>query len=408
MALSLYQWLELLEVRAGRTPSCSINETFNCAAVWNSAFAHNVHAILGVPVAGLGILWGAVALALSLLFLQRSRAGGDSSPFSSGLKVWALLGLLSCVTFVTASVHAKAVCLTCLGTYALVLVFAVAALGLLGAPFLPSLKELTPGAGWALVLAVPVYVALLYPAARTPQVAQAMLPKLERPEVKEMSALIASLPQSEKLTTSWARAQWQSSQPQDVSMFPVHARKGNPAAAVKLVEFTDILCTHCAQFEELLHEVEQAAPGSLSVEPRYYPLDAECNPEPGLKQWGDGLRCFGARLQICAEPHPSFFALRRELFKNQHRLDQPIMLAIAQRHGLESEALKSCMKSPQTEARLAEDIAYAKKYAIEGTPLVLLNGKVAPPAPVFLMGMALSGGDANASFFQQLPPPPAQ
>src|SRR5512133_1772745 len=111
-----------------------------------------------MPVAGLGVLWGTVAFVLSFLFVQRSRAGGDGEAFKGAVKVWAILGVLGTVTFITASIQAQALCITCLGTYALTAGFAVAALGLLSGPAIPPLKDLTPGAGWAMVLSVPLYL----------------------------------------------------------------------------------------------------------------------------------------------------------------------------------------------------------------------------------------------------------
>lgn len=406
LALAVYQWLELIQVRAGHTPACAINDTFNCASVWNSTFAHNIHEYLGVPVAGLGVLWGLVALILSFLFAQRSRATGDGSTFSGAVKVWAIAGLLSCVTFVTASLQAKAVCLTCLGTYALVMGFAVTALGFLGKPLFPQPRDVVRGMGWVLVVSMPIYLGLLYPGQRTPRGMEPSLPQANAEDPNDLGKIVESLPEREKLAASWAREQWKKSQPLDVSMFPIHARKGNPDAPLKLVDFTDILCSHCAQFEEFMHEVEKVAPPeNVSIEPRYYPIDGECNPDiAGSAK--DGVRCYGARLQICSQKHPNFFLMRRELFQNQSKLNQGLMLAIATRHGLNAETLNACMKSPETAARLAEDIAYARKYKIEGTPLVLLNGKIAPFSPFFLMGMAMSGGNADAPFFQKLPPPP--
>ncbi len=410
VGLAIYQWIELLELRAGRMPGCAINETVNCATVWNSPLAHRIHEYLGIPVAGTGVLWGIVAFTLSFLFAQRVRATGDGSTFAGALKVWAIIGVLSCVTFATAAFQAKALCLTCLGTYALALGFAVGALKLIGGPPIPPMSELVPGAGWALVLSVPVYFGLLYPGTKTPQGNDAAVVKhLEQQNnPDDFGAVIDSLPEREKLSTSWAREQWKNSQPQDVSMFPVHARKGNPEAAVKIVEFTDILCGHCAQFEELSLELERMAPpGTVSFEPRYYPLDGECNPDiKGSAK--DGVRCYGAKLQICTEKNPKFFLMRRELFQNQQQLDLGMMVAIAGRHGIDTGALASCINAPETAARLNEDIAYARKYGIEGTPLVLLNGKNAPPAPAFLLGMILSRGNADAPWFLKLPPPPTE
>ena len=191
-------------------------------------------------------------------------------------------------------------------------------------------------------------------------------------------------------------------------MFPAHVLKGNPLAPVKVVEFSDVLCPHCAQFEGLFREIEKLSPqGNLSFEPRYYPLDSECNPDiKGTAH--DGVRCYGARLQICTERHPRFFDIRREVFENQSRLDVGMMLSIAKRHGVDESALNECMKSPETVSRLAEDLAYARLYAIEGTPMVLLNGKTAPPAPIFLMAMALSAGNADSPLLLKLPPPPKE
>ncbi len=408
VALAVYQWLELIELRAGHTPACAINATVNCAAVWDSPFSHRIHEFIGIPVAGLGVVWGAVAFTLSFMFIQRSRATGDGSTFSGALKVWALLGLLSCVTFITASIQAQAVCLTCLGTYALTLGFAIGALKLIGGPVIPPSRDLVPGAGWAMVLAVPVYLGLLYPGSKTPTSTAPAVPVIDTHDPRDFGATVDSMPEREKLTASWAREQWKASQPQDVSMFPVHALKGNPNAPMKVVEFTDILCGHCAQFVALFHEIESLAPAqNVSLEPRYYPLDKECNPAINSSA-NNGVRCYGARLQICTEKNPKFFAMRSELFENQARLDQGMMLSIAKRYGVDENELNTCMRSPETAARLAEDIAYAKKYAIEGTPLVLLNGKVAPPSPIFLMAMAMSGGDADSPVLLKLPPPPRE
>ena len=49
------------------------------------------------------------------------------------------------------------------------------------------------------------------------------------------------------------------------------------------------------------------------------------------------------------------------------------------------------------------DIAWAMAYHLEGTPLVLINGKEALPVGPFLYGLAMSGGDANSKLFSKLP-----
>ena len=46
--LAMYQWFELITVRRGGSTVCSVNETVNCATVWNSPFASAVHDTLGM------------------------------------------------------------------------------------------------------------------------------------------------------------------------------------------------------------------------------------------------------------------------------------------------------------------------------------------------------------------------
>lgn len=404
--LAIYQWLELLELRAGRPVACAVNETLNCAKVWDTGLSHRIHEYLGVPVAGLGVLWGVVAFGLAALSFQRARSGGDAATFSGAVKTWAWAGLLACVTFITASVQAKALCITCLGTYVLTAGYGFGALKLLGGPAIPEQKDLMSGAGWGLVLAVPLYLALLIPGSRTPQKTAAALPVLDERDPNNFEKIVDGMPERERLAAAWARAEWKKSPSPDVSAFPVRLVKGNPAAPVKMVEFSDILCGHCAQFEQMFHEIESMAPANgLSLEPRYYPLDGECNPDiKGSRQ--DGVRCYGAKLQICTEKSPKFWEIRKEMFENQDRLDQGLMLSIAQRHGVSTMELQACLNAPETTARLNEDIAYAKRFNIEGTPMVVLNGKVAPPSPIFLIGMVMSGGNPDSPVLMRLPPPP--
>ncbi len=413
-ALAIYQWFELLAVRRGETPACAINATVNCATVWNSPFAAKIHDMLGMPVAALGVIYGAVGVALSVLLLWRTRQRLSTDAFVAATKLWAVAGVLSCVSFGSASFQLGAVCLTCLGTYALTAVFTFGAFRLLPGPLWPETGALLPGTGWALVLAVPVYLALLGPGARTPHAPSERMSEavasaasaggMTEPEFKQA---FAALEERERLFTSYARAQWIAAKQGDVSPYPVRARLGPADAPVKVVDFTDILCGHCRAFEQVEGELEKAAPtGSMSFEARYFPLDGECNPQV-QKAVGDGVRCMGAKVQLCLEGTPAFAAVRHELFDNQQSLTREKILEIAAKgSGKSTDALLECVTSPETAARLNQDIEYAMRFQISGTPLILVNGKSSAPAPMFLLGLAIAKGDPNASVFDTFPPPP--
>jgi serine/threonine-protein kinase len=405
--LAIYQWSELLVVRAGGTPACAVNETLDCAAVWNSPFAGRVHEFLGMPVAGLGLLWGLTALVLPLLLVVQQRKGTDVNAFLTAIKLWAGAGLLATVTFIAASAAAKAVCLTCLGTYALAITYGVGAFKLLPKPAWPDTRYLVPGGAWALVIAAPLFVVLLYPGARTPKsTSKVKVAGVDATATTEqLEAWMASLSPQDKLQAAYARSVYLNSKPRDVSAFPVRTRIGPADAPIRLVEFTDVLCGHCRMFEQLLGQLLALAPNRISVEPRYFPLDAECNPEVQHSA-KDGLRCLGAKAQLCLEQHPDFMTLRHELFEHQASLTPDFVFQLAAKAGMGKDALLACVNSPETQKRLEQDIAYGKAYGIEGTPLVLINGREAPPAPGFLIPLVLSNGDANAPIFNQLPPPP--
>src|SRR4051794_106277 len=72
-ALGVYQWLELVHVQHGGRAVCTLSATFDCQAVWESPAARRIHGFLGIPVAGLGIVWGVSAAFLLQVMAFRQR-----------------------------------------------------------------------------------------------------------------------------------------------------------------------------------------------------------------------------------------------------------------------------------------------------------------------------------------------
>jgi len=394
--LAVYQWMELLLVRSGGTATCAINETVNCATVWNSDFASRVHGLLGMPVAGLGLVWGLTAFGVSVVIARKLIAGDDAAGPIAAAKVWAALGALSCITFGVASVKLGAVCLTCLGTYALTIGFALPVLLLL-----PKPPSLTPALGWLAAIAVPVFVVLLWPGSLTPKGTATPLKEASKTDEAETMKYFASLPWAEAKATADARDAYLKAASPDASGYQTREVYGPANAPVKLVEFTDILCGHCRALIANLEQLKKAVPAAnFSIEPRYFPLDSECNKKV-TQSSGDGVRCLGAKAQICLEGNEKFWELRSELFENQQGLSKQKIYEIATK-GMPLDKLQACIDSKVTQARIDEDVAYAMLFELQGTPLVLLNGREAPPVPAFLYGMMLSKGDPKSKYFEKL------
>jgi serine/threonine-protein kinase len=400
--LALYQWMELLVVRGGGQATCTFSSNVDCAQVWDSAFAGRVHDITGLPVAGLGVEWAVAAFVLSLWLTYRVLGQAELPPLIASVRVWAALGFLSCITFSIASARLGVVCPTCLLTYAFTTAFAAAAFLWLPGKAALEAGPLLRGLPRALAIAVPLHVALLFPASRTPKSTQTELAK--GPSDEQVLAYFERLTPPEKQATADARKKWLEGAVPQVPVPPTRVRLGPENAPVKLVDFTDVLCGHCRMLVGMLSELRKALPpGKLSIEARFYPLDGECNPRGGSPK-GDGIRCTGAKAQICLEGAKDFWDLHDKLFEHQAELtSKEKVLEIASSGSVPRAELEACINAPETMTKLQTDIAWAEAYNIDGTPLVLLNGKETYPVGAFLFGMAMSGGDPNSKYFAHLP-----
>ncbi|HZX42902.1 MAG TPA: vitamin K epoxide reductase family protein, partial [Myxococcaceae bacterium] len=152
IGLSIFQWVELRTVQAGGTAICSLNTSVNCETVWTSPFAQRVSGLTGLPVAGLGVVWGLAAAVCAGALLWRVRTGRALRPAVLPVRTVGTVAALVCVTLIAGSISAGALCLTCLGTYLLVLGYAGVALAALPGPLQHASAE------WARALGLPATV----------------------------------------------------------------------------------------------------------------------------------------------------------------------------------------------------------------------------------------------------------
>lgn len=425
--LALFQWMELLVIRAGGTPICGLNEVVDCRRVWETGFATRIHAIVGVPVAGLGLVWGIGAFALALVLSWRLLSGREARAQAAGLKVLALLGLAAIAVLAIASFQAGALCLTCLGTYVVVAAFAAVALRMLPGSALPAMPELKPAALWVGAVLVAAYLLLLGPGLATPRATGSGASSLStlgpvdgsrptttstssaRPLTESEAAVVqflGRLPPPEKQSVSNSLAIFRAS-PAPSAPPPAPRRLLGPGdAPVKIVDWIEIRCGHCRHLNETLHELIRVVPeGSVSIEARNFPLASECNAYVQRKDPTD-VSCTAAKAMICLEPTKDFWRVRESLFEEQQSLTRERVLEIASSgDAMGRRELEACVASAETARKLQDDVEYAWRYQPEGTPLVVVNGRKATQSGPFLYAMALTGGDAKSPVFERLPPP---
>ncbi len=411
--LSVFLWGQLLLVRQGGMPFCGLSASADCATVWNSPFASAVQRTSGIPIAGWGLVWSLVALVLPLYGLWRRAEDRRHPALISAIRFTAGIGLAAALVLLSVSALERAFCAGCFATYLLVAGYAgIALFGWQQAGW----PDAGRGAAVAAIAASLSFMLLLYPGSNTPQpagqagrdaIAQAGGSSSssgtgDAARDRDLEALVTSLEPALKQILSDSLFLYRNGR----SMVPPRARavQGSETAPVRITEFTDIRCDHCADLQKTLVSLQQSLPaGSFSVDARQFPLDRECNPllrsEPA-----DPVRCLAARARICMEQHAKAPAYAEALFAEQKSLTPDRIYALAKPFMARAK-LEACVASADTAGKLEEDLRIASGLEPEGTPIVLVNGRLGTSFGPFLYAMVLTRGQADHPAFASLPPP---
>ena len=414
--------MELVLLRSGGSTFCPTGGKLDCSAVWNGAFASGVQRSTGLPIAGWGLVWSAVAFGFALTGLLRTAQGRPAPRVFSAARLTALAGVAAVAVMLAASFAAGAVCLGCLAMDVLVAAYAVIALRRWRPAGLAEWPRAAMLAGGS---AAAAFLLLLYPGLHTPKSsgeagrraveAATAVPinadagtapaerAVESPQRdKALSDLVGSLEPQLKQTLADSLAIYRASVPQQLP--PPRALVGAEMSPVRITEFTDILCEHCAGLNETLHTLrENVPPGSYSVDARQFPLDGRCNPllQPDTKR--DDVRCVAAKLRICAEPTGKEPDLATALFEKQEGLTSKAAIEIASRF-LPRADIDACLASPKIKEALEQDVATASRFDSDGTPIVAINGRKGTSFAPFLYAMILTRGKPDHPAFAALPP----
>lgn len=420
-AWSVVLWMELVLLRSGGGSFCATGGKLDCSAVWNGVFASKVQGLTGLPIAAWGLVWSAVAFTLALAGLFRKAQGRATARIFTAVRLTAIAGVVAVAIMLAASVAAGAVCLGCLAMDVLVAAYAVIALRRWRPAGLAEWPRAAALAGGA---AAAAFLLLLYPGLHTPkssgEAGRRAVEAASRPvdaeatavpassgtanpqRDKALSELIASLEPQLKQTLADSLAIYRASAPQQLP--PPRALVGAEMSPVRITEFTDILCEHCASLNETLHTLrENVPPGSYSVDARQFPLDGRCNPLLQAGKGGDDVRCVAAKLRICAEPTGKEPDLATALFEKQEGLTGKQAIEIASRF-LPRARIDECLASPKIKEVLEQDVALAARFDSDGTPIVAINGRKGTSFAPFLYAVIVNRGRPDHPAFEALPP----
>ena len=405
-AWALFQWYELLVARRGGQIVCGPGGG-HCAEVWDSPFASAVHAQTGLPVAAWGVAWGVTALVLPLVARIRIARRRVVEPWIGATLLTAAGGLVGASVLLSASLAFGHLCTTCGLTYVLVLAYlGTCAFGL---GFVP-LAQIARGAPLVAGVLALAFALLIVPGRRTPQSMSASgakalesLPAMTgSADEREIVRFIDSLPPNVKQLLSDTLAAYAAAPV--VTLPPARSVIGPANPRLAFTEFTDTLCSHCAEMYEVLTQLRQRfGPDAFSLAPHQYPLDPACN--SAIKRDDSApIRCLAARVQICTEGRPGDFEFVGSLFRSQASLTEEKLWELAAPMGSKEE-LEKCASSPETEKKLQDDIAWAVAHHIQGTPFLFIGGREVIAFPPLLYMLSLSRGAPTSPAYAALPPP---
>ncbi|MEM7647223.1 MAG: DsbA family protein [Pseudomonadota bacterium] len=173
---------------------------------------------------------------------------------------------------------------------------------------------------------------------------------------------------------------WQNKPSQN--LIPVDPITIHPSssAKMKIVEFADFLCGHCAKAFPIIHNFVKNHP-DVEFSFQAFPLDGECNPAIGRPS---GVPCLLARVSQCSHQQNKAMEMQEWIFSNQPKLynKEAVMPEVEkklQEFGMDAEAFKACLDDEKTRSSIKEQAQLGTEVGVRGTPSVYINGKKVPP-----------------------------
>jgi protein-disulfide isomerase len=145
--------------------------------------------------------------------------------------------------------------------------------------------------------------------------------------------------------------------------------KGPADARITLVEFSDFQCPHCRQLYEAMKTLGPRYP-QIRIVFKDLPIAA-------IHPWAE-TAALGGRCAYTQSPD-AFWQIHDALFENQEFISAANiwerLLQLAGQAGIDKDAFKACLASPEAAKAIEANIADAKIMSVNSTPTVFVNGR---------------------------------
>ena len=142
------------------------------------------------------------------------------------------------------------------------------------------------------------------------------------------------------------------------------AARGEPDAAVTIVEFSDFECPFCVRVQPTLERVMEQYAGRVRLVYRHFPLTS-IHPHA----WK------AAEASLCAGEQDRFWEFHDLLFAEQHAMSVPDLKEKARRIGLGGAEFDACLDSGRHSEAVRRDLLAGTAAGVSGTPAFFVNGR---------------------------------
>ena len=147
---------------------------------------------------------------------------------------------------------------------------------------------------------------------------------------------------------------------------PLSPVSGNSDGDVTLVEFYDYQCGYCKRVSGEVMKVLESDP-DLRIVWKEYPVLGPTS-------------VFAARASMAADLQGRFLDFHKALMQVEGTLDESVVLAVADRLGLDRARLETDMDRESVGAYIAETRDLAQRLGISGTPAFVIGDQLVPGA----------------------------
>ena len=139
--------------------------------------------------------------------------------------------------------------------------------------------------------------------------------------------------------------------------------RGDVAAPVTIVEFSDFQCPFCQRVQATLLEILEKYKGKVRIAYRDFPLEQI---HPDARRAAETSRCAGEQ--------GKFWEFHDVLYKDPRKLSAADLKAHAAGVGLDTAKLEACVASDKYKASVQRDIDAALSSGVDGAPAFFING----------------------------------